>query len=65
MDFLPKNNNLVLKLKRITIFKYGKRKTRLISQRKAYFCSINFVGLIKKRGRKTIITIFATKFNHL
>ncbi len=44
MDFLPKNNILVLKLKRITIFKYGKRKTCFISQRKVYFCSINFVG---------------------
>ncbi len=33
---------------RKTIFKYGNAKTRHISQRKAYFCSINFVGYMKK-----------------
>ena len=31
-----------------TIFKYGNAKTRLVLQRKPYFCSIIFWGQMKK-----------------
>ena len=42
MEIYSKNNISILKYELKTIFKYGNTKTRLILQRKAYFCGIEF-----------------------
>jgi hypothetical protein len=65
MEIRAKNHIPIWKLGAKTIFKYGNAKLALFYKENRIFVALIWGTNEKKRGHKTIITIFATKFNDL